>query len=870
MSTTSKKVESLGRNITKRYGPPTEGSKWEASIPIQAANGQTEARGKFFYTGDEKIVVRGPTYGAFAPNDKKEEYWCHEKIRNDFRMMAEYGFNAVRIPHTMPPKSLLDTAQYYGLKVMVGLSAEQYVGYLADPHKRAPNIRRIIQEKIKPVAGHPAILCYALGNEIPATMARWIGKRKVERYLENLYNAVKEISPESIVTYVNYPSTEYLELPFLDAVAFNVYLESQDQLEAYLARLHSIAGDRPLLMSELGLDAMRNGEEKQAEVLTWQLQTVQRAGCAGSFIFSWTDEWYRAGQQVDDWEFGLTDIERRPKAALKAVAKVMEADVFPKDTVWPKISVVVCSYNGSKTIRKTLEELKQLDYPNFEVIVINDGSTDATPEIAAKYNVRLVTQKNTGLSGARNTGASLANGEIVAYIDDDAYPDRDWLRFLAWTYLTTDYAAVGGPNVTPREDRLVSQAVAHAPGGAIHVLIGDTEAEHIPGCNMSFRKKTLEIIGGFDTRFRAAGDDVDVCWKIAKKDMKIGFNPAAMVWHHRRSSINAYWQQQYGYGKAEALLEQKWPEKYNAIGHISWASGIYGNNVLRSQSGNMKERVYQGVWGLAPFQSLYQRPKSVGGYLPTMPEWYLITSMLLTMGIVGFSWEPIRILTLLGILGVGLSCINACKRGFSIRLNSLKAPERFKMKLLVSMLTALQPAARLTGRMKEGLMPWNRCRSTEFMLPYKRQYGVWCETWLEPAKRILHCEEALKAQRLVVKRGGDFDRWDLEVRGGLLGSARVLFAVEDHGAGTQYVRYQIRGVWHRSLIICITTILAIVFLAIIENQNGAALMLISFVYTSISIMVIETGRAMKSILNALESQDAKGISNNDENIDKEI
>jgi GT2 family glycosyltransferase len=632
-----------------------------------SATSRPEARGKFIYAGNEKIVAKGPTYGAFAPNEKKEEYWFRDKIERDFALMAEHGFNAVRIPHTMPPVSLLDAAERHGLRVMVGLSAEQYAGFLADPHKKAPDMRRLMREKVKPVAGHPALLCYALGNEIPASMVRWIGKRKVERYLERLYEAVKEVDPEGIVTYVNYPSTEYLQLPFLDALSFNVYLEAQDRLEAYLARLHSLAGDRPLLMSELGLDTMRNGEEKQAEVLTWQLQTVLRSGCAGAFIFSWTDEWHRAGQQVDDWAFGLTHIDRTPKPALKAVAEVLREGVFPRETPWPKVSVVVCSYNGSKTIRQTLEALQRLDYPDYEVIVVDDGSTDATPQIAAEYPVRLVSQKNIGLSGARNTGAGLAKGEIIAYVDDDAYPDQDWLRFLAWTYLTTDFAAVGGPNVTPPDDPPMARAVGHAPGHAIHVLITDTEAEHIPGCNMSFRRSALQGIGGFDSRFRTAGDDVDACWRVQTSGMKIGFSPAAMVWHHRRSSIRAYWNQQKGYGRAEALLEQKWSHRYNALGHVSWRGSVYGAAVLRPV-GRFRGRIYQGTWGTAPFQSLYKHGPGLIQTLPLMPEWYLAILPLLGLGFVGaFIWKPLLAAGVLGIFMLAASIIDAIQRGYRTR-----------------------------------------------------------------------------------------------------------------------------------------------------------------------------------------------------------
>ena len=141
-------------------------------------------------------------------------------------------------------------------------------------HAGAPDVEAVIRDKVRSCAGHPALLCYALGNEIPAPMARWLGRRRVQRYLERLYRVIKHEDPGGLVTYVNYPTTEYLELPFLDFVCFNVYLESQDRFEAYLARLQNIAGDRPLVMSELGLDAVRNGEAAQARSLDWQVRTA--------------------------------------------------------------------------------------------------------------------------------------------------------------------------------------------------------------------------------------------------------------------------------------------------------------------------------------------------------------------------------------------------------------------------------------------------------------------------------------------------------------------------------------------------------------------------------------------------------------------
>src|SRR5437867_3954242 len=153
------------------------------------------------------------------------------------------------------------------------------------------------------------------GSEFPAPTVRWLGARRVERYLERLCTLVRRADPGSLVTYVNYPTTEHLELPFVDFLGFNVYLESQEQFGAYLARLQNLAGDRPLLMTELGLDSLRNGEEAQASSIAWQVRSAFASGCAGAFVYAWTDEWYRGGADVDDWAFGLTRRDRSPKPA---------------------------------------------------------------------------------------------------------------------------------------------------------------------------------------------------------------------------------------------------------------------------------------------------------------------------------------------------------------------------------------------------------------------------------------------------------------------------------------------------------------------------------------------------------------------------
>src|SRR6516165_4264922 len=406
---------------------PAVGSLDRSLAPLL---GRTSIDSKFLSANSKTFYVRGVTYGAFTPDEAGREYADDRLIDHDFAQMAALGINTVRIPHTVPPRSLLDVAARHRLRVMVGLSAEQNAGYLIDG-KMPGDFEARFRAKVRGCASHPALLCFSLGNEIPAAQARWLGRCRVTRYLRWLYTIVKQEDPQAIVTYVNYPTTEYLDLPFLDMVSFNVYLETRSELQAYLARLQNIAGDRPLLLTELGLDSLQHGELAQAHALDWQIRTTFAAGAAGAIVFSWTDEWFRAGSQVENWAFGITDIDRNPKPAAHAVRKAFLETPFAHDADWPKISVVVCTYNGARTLRQCLSALVALDYPNYEVIVINDGSTDGTADIARDYPVRLINQPNKGLSAARNTGLAASDGEIVAYIDDDAFPHRYWLRYLA-------------------------------------------------------------------------------------------------------------------------------------------------------------------------------------------------------------------------------------------------------------------------------------------------------------------------------------------------------------------------------------------------------------------------------------------------------
>ena len=189
---------------------------------------------------------------------------------------------------------------------------------------------------------------------------------------------------------------------------------------------------------------------------------------------------------------------------------------------------------------------------------------------------RLIRQPNKGLAVARNVGMQAARGEIIAYTDSDCVVDPHWLTIAVRSMVENNFDGCGGPNYAPHEDGWIEASCAASPGAPCHVLVAGDRAEHLAGCNMLFAKAALEKIGGFDPQFTAAGDDVDICWRMLDAGFKLGFSPAAFVWHFRRNTLKAYYGQQRGYGRAEAMLYPKYPERFNLLGQIAWRGVIPG------------------------------------------------------------------------------------------------------------------------------------------------------------------------------------------------------------------------------------------------------------------------------------------------------
>jgi O-antigen biosynthesis protein len=771
--------------------------------------------GKFLKAGNRRFLVKGVTYGTFAPGEDGCQFPASSMMRRDFAAMARAGFNTVRL-YTPPTRDLLDAAAGEGLRVLVGLPWTQHVAFL-DDRSLIESIRRDIVHHVCTLADHPAVLMFALGNEVPPSVVRWHGRERVERFLQTLCDDARNAAPDALFTYVNYPPTSYLDLSSFDVCAFNVYLHREPELRSYLAHLQNIAGQKPLLLAEAGADSLREGMDGQAALTSMHVRAAFEEGACGAVAFAWTDEWWRGGAEIDDWKFGLVDRERQPKPALAAVSSAFaEAPFAEKARVsWPRVSVVVCAYNAAETISECLASLNALEYPDFEVIVVNDGSTDATGDLAREWATdersgcpakRVVDVANGGLSRARNIGLEHAAGTIVAYTDADVRVDPLWLSYLVQPFMTSDVVGSGGPNIVPPDDPRVAQCVARAPGGPTHVLLDDRIAEHIPGCNMAFKRDALLAIGGFNPIYLRAGDDVDVCWRLQARGWRIGFAPSAIVWHRHRTTVRAYWRQQVGYGEGETWLALRHPDKFIG-GDMLWRGRIYSS--LPFVRALYRDRLNTGTWGTSSFPSVYNSGASGLTFLPASAGWLVLSFALMVVGaLLHVSYhDAARAALVLGSAGLLTSTVRCLRFAWQAEFATASVRDR----LLVAGLHLLQPLARLRGRIRghfaapadlsasaaattvRGLPSLGRALALTGGVRLERTF--WTDSWSSLPALLEQLVAALRRQRgagrIDVDEGWS-QRWDVALPIGGFARLEARGLVEEHTRGACLVRLSSR------------------------------------------------------------------------------
>ena len=227
------------------------------------------------------------------------------------------------------------------------------------------------------------------------------------------------------------------------------------------------------------------------------------------------------------------------------------------------VSVIIpCKAIGPNAL-ECVWHLLNMTYPSFEILLLPDFASDNQLP-----GVREIPTGAVPPSEKRDLAARLSKGEILAFIDDDAYPRVDWLDNAVLPFEDDTVGAVGGPGVTPELDGLLEQAsgavlssiLGAGPHGYRYIPGHAKDVDDYPSCNLLVRRSTFEAVGGFDTTYWP-GEDTILCLAITKgQNQRIVYTPDVVVYHHRRNLFGGHVRQIKSYALHRGFFVKRFPE----------------------------------------------------------------------------------------------------------------------------------------------------------------------------------------------------------------------------------------------------------------------------------------------------------------------
>ncbi len=227
------------------------------------------------------------------------------------------------------------------------------------------------------------------------------------------------------------------------------------------------------------------------------------------------------------------------------------------------ISIIIPVREINAYIRESIPHIMELDYPDYEVLIFPDeASKEQFPR------TRIIPTGPVGPAEKRDLALKVAKGTLFAFLDDDAYPEKNWLKAAVRHFGDEEVAAVGGPAVTPEDDSLLQKAgggvySSFLGGGSYryrYVPMAKRAVEDYPSCNFIVRKTVFEKLGGFDTTFWP-GEDTKLCLQITHElKKKIIYDPEVLVYHHRRPLFIPHLKQVWSYALHRGYFVKKFFE----------------------------------------------------------------------------------------------------------------------------------------------------------------------------------------------------------------------------------------------------------------------------------------------------------------------
>ncbi len=255
------------------------------------------------------------------------------------------------------------------------------------------------------------------------------------------------------------------------------------------------------------------------------------------------------------------------------------------------ISVIIPAHNAAAAIGECLAALQRQTSPAAEIIVIDDGSTDNTAQLAAEFGVTLIRQPQQGPASARNAGIRAARGDILCFTDADCQPAPDWLREITAPLLADPGIAAAKGAYCCRQTEPVARFVQIEYEDKYDVLRRHTSIAFMDFYSAACRRSVLLEMGGFDERFTAANtEDRDLSYRLAARGYKMVFRPSALVCHYhtadfwgyvRKKTLNGYWtMQSVRYFPARMKDDTYTPQAQKAQIGLMGAMGLAGAAAL--------------------------------------------------------------------------------------------------------------------------------------------------------------------------------------------------------------------------------------------------------------------------------------------------